>query len=111
VDSSGTVTSNAAIGYDPATGQWIGLPPMTVPRSAATAVGVNGLLYVIGGMSETGEKLTTVEAYNPATNSWRTVTGMPTARWGAGAGVVGGKVHVAGGNGGTTLATNQAYIP
>lgn len=111
VDSTGTVTTNFATAYDPATGQWIAMPPMSVERSGATAVGLNGLLYVIGGMTKNGEKATTVEVYNPATNSWRTVTGMPTGRWGLGSGVIGGKVYAVGGNDGTTLATSQVYIP
>jgi kelch-like protein 2/3 len=84
---------------------------MSVARSGATAVGLNGLLYVMGGMSAGGAKAATVEVYNPATNSWRTVTGMPTARWFLGAGVIGGKLYAVGGNAGTSLATNQVYTP
>jgi N-acetylneuraminic acid mutarotase len=111
LDSSGTVTTNAAFAYEPATGQLTSLPPMSVRRSAPTAVGLNGLLYVIGGMSATGETAATVEVYNPATNSWRTVAEMPTARWLLGAGVIGGKLYAVGGNAGATLPTNQIYTP
>jgi hypothetical protein len=103
--------TNAAFAYEPATGQLTSLPPMSVRRSAPTAVGLNGLLYVIGGMSATGETAATVEVYNPATNTWRTVTGMPTARWWPGAGAINGKVYAVGGHGEVTLPTTEVYTP
>jgi N-acetylneuraminic acid mutarotase len=84
---------------------------MTVARYEATAVGLNGLLYVMGGYNGI-EPLTTVEMYNPATKTWRTVSGMPTARWSAGAGAINGKLYAVGGNGGVaSLAVNQVYTP
>jgi len=96
--------------YDPANGEWSGLPQLKVARYSATAVGINGRLYVIGGYNG-GDPLTAMEAYNPATNTWGTVTGMPTARWSPGAGAINGKIYVAGGEGDATLTTNQVYTP
>jgi N-acetylneuraminic acid mutarotase len=79
-------------------------------RYSAAAVGLNGLLYVMGGYSGNGP-VVWADVYNPATNSWRTVTDMPTGRWSPGAGALNGKVYVVGGQADTTLATNQAYMP
>src|SRR6266542_2486143 len=58
--NAGVVSSDAS-SYDPATGEWTSLPPMSVARYAATAVGVNGLLYVMGGYTAFATPLTTVE--------------------------------------------------
>jgi N-acetylneuraminic acid mutarotase len=79
-------------------------------RYSAAAVGLNGLLYVMGGYSGNGP-VVWADVYNPATNSWRTVTDMPTGRWSPGAGALNGKVYVVGGQADTTLTTNQAYTP
>ena len=85
--------------YDPATGQWTTLPPMTTQRYWAAAVGLNGLLYVMGGYSGNGP-VVWAEVYNPATRTWRTLTDMPTGRWSPGAGAINGKVYVVGRAGG-----------
>jgi hypothetical protein len=106
--NAGVVSSDASV-YDPVKGQWTSLPPMSVARYAATAVGLNGLLYVIAGLDAFGP--VTTEVYNPATNTWRTVTGMPTARWSPGAGAINGKLYAVGGNGGITLQTTEVYTP
>jgi N-acetylneuraminic acid mutarotase len=107
----GGVVSSEASAYDPGTGQWTSLPPMSVARYTATAVALNGLLYVMGGYTAFGAPLTTVEVHNPVTKTWRTVTGMPTARWWLGAGAINGKVYAVGGHRDATLAVNQVYIP
>jgi N-acetylneuraminic acid mutarotase len=97
--------------FDPATGTLKSVAPMGVGRQQASAVGLNGLLYVIGG-SDGVTPLTTTEVYDPATNQWRTRTGMPTARWSLGAGAIGSKLYAVGGETwDTTLTTTQAYTP
>jgi len=113
---SGLPTPAASV-YDPATGRWTSLPPMASARYQATAVGLNGLLYVIGGYgyNATGPVIA-VEVYNPVSNTWRTVTAMPTARWSLGAGAINGRIYAIGGKavgalGEVTLAANQVYIP
>jgi N-acetylneuraminic acid mutarotase len=83
---------------------------MTVARYWATAVGLNGRLYVMGGYDGI-DVVNTVEVYDPATNRWSTVTGMPIARWSAGAGAINGKIYAAGGFLRGTLPFNLAYTP
>jgi kelch-like protein 2/3 len=73
-------------------------------------VGLNGLLYVVGGYSGNGP-VVWAEVYNPATNSWRPLTDMPTAGWSPGAGAINGKLYVIGGQTDTTMAINQVYTP
>ena len=95
---------------DPATGQWSTLPAMSVARYWATAVALNGRLYVVGGC-DGNATVTTVEEYDPTLRRWRTLAGLPTARWQPGAGAIGGKLYAVGGGGDSTLAVTQAYTP
>jgi N-acetylneuraminic acid mutarotase len=95
--------------FDPATRQWTSLATL-LPRYWATAVGLNGLLYVMGGYSGNGP-VGWSEVYNPATNTSRTLIDMPTARWSPGSGVINGKVYVVGGQGDVTMTTNEVYTP
>ena len=97
--------------YDPVTRLWKTLPSMAVPRHGATAVSVNGQLYVIGGVDAMSLKVTTVEVYDPATSQWRKVTGMSTPRSALGAGAHNGRIYAVGGVGQTTLGTTEAYLP
>src|SRR5262249_50879143 len=106
----GLVNTRADV-YDPRSNVWSGLPPMKVARYAATAVGLNGLLYVIGGYTANAAPVPSVEVYNPTTNTWRTVSDMPTARFWVGSGAVGGKVYAVGGHGTGPLTTTEAYTP
>ena len=96
--------------YDQAANRWSALPPMTVARYWATAVGLNGKLYVIGGYNAI-DPVATVEMYDPTTNRWSTVSGMPTARWSPGAGAISGKLYAVGGGGSVTQKINQVYTP
>jgi N-acetylneuraminic acid mutarotase len=72
-------------------------PMPTARSSAATAVGANGLIYVIGGQS-TGCVFNTVEAYNPSTNIWTTPARIPTPRAGLAAATgMNGVIYAVGG--------------
>jgi N-acetylneuraminic acid mutarotase len=83
--------------YDPAGDAWKPLAPMPTRRTAASAVEVDGRIYVIGGNTDGGLNVGTNEAYDPATNRWETKRPMPTARNHAAAGAVGGKIYLIGG--------------
>ena len=51
--------------YDPQTDQWSIQSPMRTGRYDATAAGLDGVLYVIGGVGFRGAMLGTVEALRP----------------------------------------------
>ncbi|MEZ0333762.1 MAG: kelch repeat-containing protein, partial [Gemmatimonadales bacterium] len=67
--AGGLTSGGSASSYDPATGQWTSLSPMSFERQSATAVGLNGLLYVMGGHAAFGD-VGTVEVYDPGTRQW-----------------------------------------
>ncbi len=58
---------------------------------------VAGLLYVVGGMSELGVELRTVEAYNPVTQEWRQLARMATPRAYVGVAVLDDYIYAVGG--------------
>jgi N-acetylneuraminic acid mutarotase len=83
--------------YDPATDTWTTKASMPTRRTAFLAASaVNGIIYVIGGVSG----LTTfsrVEAYDPATDTWTKRTSMPGARGFLATSAVTGKIYAIGG--------------
>ncbi|KAJ8394898.1 hypothetical protein AAFF_G00042530 [Aldrovandia affinis] len=64
---------------------------MPVPEMA------DGLLYVLGGCSETGLPLDTAEALDLASQTWTQLPPLPTARAGASAVTLGSRLLVIGG--------------
>jgi|GEM_PF-3817797 len=92
---SGAV-SNAAV-YSPATNSWQSLPALPTARGGATAQVVNGLIYVVGGMTENGASVATVEAFNPSTGSWQSKAPLQTPRDNPGSAVLNGELYVFGG--------------
>ncbi|RBP25695.1 N-acetylneuraminic acid mutarotase [Marinobacter pelagius] len=92
---SGAV-NNAAV-YNPSTNSWTVLADMPTARGGVTAQALNGLIYVIGGMSDQGASLNEVEVYNPSTNSWQTAPSLTYVRDNSGSAVLDGKIYVFGG--------------
>ncbi len=109
--------------YDPATDTWTRKADMPAARCGPTSAVVDGIIYVIGGMSATPagyqaddvEVLSTVEAYDPATDIWTRKADMPTARYFTGACVVDGRIYVSGGitawKGYSNISTVEIYDP
>jgi N-acetylneuraminic acid mutarotase len=108
--------------YDPATDTWTRKADMPAARCGPTSAVVNGIIYVIGGMSATPagyqaddvEVLSTVEAYDPATDKWTRKADMPTARYYSAACVVDGRIYVFGGKtewGEVFVSTVEVYDP
>lgn len=110
--------------YDPATNVWRTIPRMypsggEVPysRYGARAAVVNGILYVVGGVSKDiyggYQILTGVQSYDPTKNLWTTKAPMLTARVSPAVGVINGIMYVAGGSDWDNVKLNslEAYNP
>jgi N-acetylneuraminic acid mutarotase len=92
---SGAVAKAAV--YDPAQDSWTMLADMPTARGGATAQWFENEIYVIGGMNNGGESVTTVEKYNPAGNTWSAAPVLQTARDNPGSAVLNGVLYVFGG--------------
>ena len=77
-----------------------------VPKASGQSI-----VYVMGGLSETGGKRGRNYAYNVATNTWTLKASMPFAVYGTnGAGVINGKIYISGGVTGKYAATNALLM-
>ncbi len=90
--------------YDASAGNWVSKQDLTSALAAhAMVVGVDGLLYVVGGSSDGynsgADAFSTVQVYDPASNQWSAAPDMSSARKYLGATVTpGGKILALGGN-------------
>jgi large repetitive protein len=100
--------------YDPSADTWTKVAPLPRTLAGAAAVrGLDGRIYVFGGVSGT-QTLDSVEAYDPGTDTWTPLAPMPTARYGAAAALGrDGTIYVIGGCCGNEpeLNVNEAYDP
>ena len=78
-----SITSTVSA-YNIATNSWASVASMPRARvEPAATVGINGLIYVMGGyINGTEGAISEVDAYNPATNSWTVEPSLPAARGG-----------------------------
>ena len=92
--------------YDPDLDAWTPRPPLPAVNCEASAVTLNGIVYVIGGDDNYHANSSTM-AYDPNTETWATLPGP--SLYDNGAVVLGGSVFAFGGNtgGGTTSSTIQ----
>lgn len=105
--------------YDTQTNTWQRVADMPMPRHAAKAAVVKGIIYVFGGSHGEANALlrkypVNVEAYNPRTNTWIQKQDMPVPRVAFGLGVVAGKIYLIGGSmriGGESLNRVDVYNP
>jgi N-acetylneuraminic acid mutarotase len=98
---------------------WARERPIPTIRSRLGVVAVNGKIYVIGGINDSGY-LSINEEYDPITKTWTTKTSMPTPRSDFGIAVVNNKIYCIGGiikydwsgyGEGTLCAANEVYDP
>lgn len=75
-------------------GQWTKLPSMTVGRYGCGVASLNGILYVVGGLSNTAHHAS-VERFDGTL--WKVVAFMPTTSYGITAGVYNGNLFAFGG--------------
>lgn len=79
---------------------WREARPMCFARSDfGAACGVDGNIYVAGGMAYTGTDgiEATVERYSPDNENWEVIAALSVPRRGCAAAVIGNRLHVAGG--------------
>lgn len=76
--SSNNVVTAAAELYNPSTGAFTMIAPMTTPRSQHTATLLSdGTVLLAGGVDDNGNKLGTSEIFNPGTNQFTALVGSP----------------------------------
>jgi len=75
---------------------WITGAPVPHQRGEASAVVLDGKIYLIGGFTAFGVT-NRVEAYHPATGEWKEKASLPVALHHAGVGVINQKIYVVGG--------------
>ncbi|MEQ9520161.1 MAG: kelch repeat-containing protein [Parvibaculum sp.] len=81
--------------FDPAIGIWVQGADMPGPRAWHQMVGVDGKLYVMGGIGSHAER---IFEFDPVTGDWRTLTnGFPQPRSAFAVAVQGGEIYVIGG--------------
>ncbi|TSM04873.1 Kelch domain-containing protein 8B [Bagarius yarrelli] len=93
--------------------QWEVFPPMATCRVYCTPVLWGGCLYVMGGCSENGMPLDSVEVLDLESQSWCQLPPLPTARAGASAVALGDQLVVMGGMDAqqSPLASVEIYHP
>ena len=109
----GLTRLNTAEAFDPRSGAWAAVAPMSTARSCLAAAALGGRLYAIGGQSSSGSQLSSVEAFDPQSGRWAAVAPMSTKRSACGAAVLGGKIYVGGGwnDDNDSLSTVDVYDP
>ncbi|MFZ5440271.1 MAG: kelch repeat-containing protein [Myxococcota bacterium] len=108
--------SSAAVSrYDPTTGTWAAMTPLTSARQTHTATLLkNGKVLVTGGYDDTGTTLDTAELFDPATNGWTVLTSrlsVPRNNHTATLLTDGRVLIVGGSNTGPALATAERFDP
>ena len=82
----------------PIAGQWQQLASMPSERQELASAVLNGKIYVLGGLNQSGVSTNNVEVYNPATDSWASVQPLPLATDHNNAAVAAGKLYSLNGN-------------
>jgi non-specific serine/threonine protein kinase len=109
---SGNRPTDAAFVLD-ATQGWRRIAPMPQARAAATAVAVDGTVYVAAGVGPSGLAAEML-VYDTATDRWTVAPGPPTRREHLGGAGFGGLVYTVGGRTGgldTNLGAFEAFDP
>jgi len=92
--------TNVVEAYDPVADTWSTKASSTIARAYASAVTINGKIYVVGGCVDSDCRIgvsTVVEEYDPVTNTWAIKAPMPTRRFEAVVGVINNKLYVTAG--------------
>jgi N-acetylneuraminic acid mutarotase len=93
---------------------WTQTANKTTPVSHTAGVGLNGLLYVVGGTTSGTTNTTKVETYDPSLDAWALETTAPLALCDHAVTRSGSKIYVAGGRvtgNGAAIANMNSYDP
>ena len=89
---------------DPVGGAWTRVVPMKTPHGNPAAAGVDGRLYVIGGVRKTNDATNQGEVYDLATRQWDRIKNRPGGPVvGPGSAALDGRVYVVGGGKGKDI--------
>ncbi|ELU11985.1 hypothetical protein CAPTEDRAFT_144257 [Capitella teleta] len=83
--------------YDPGLNVWSELGQMETVRYAMNVLEHQGLIYVVGGMSDMGTEMQAVESFNPVTRDWIPLASMQIKRAYAGIACLEDCLYVVGG--------------
>jgi len=101
--------------YDAVSNSWDFASPALSKRNSAAGVVIDGLLYIAGGRTMSGNNVSSLEIYNPQEDKWRNGTPMPQAQAGLAAASINGKLYAFGGeysgNGGGVFKECWTYNP
>ena len=97
--------------YDPERNVWSPVADLSVPRYGAGVGVLDGVLYCVGGRSNTGP-VKTVEKYDQVTNTWSLVAEMNHSRSYHGVVCHKGRLYAVGGyDGNSSLSSMEMYDP
>lgn len=94
--------------YDPQQDAWQELPPMPVELSSGAAVGLDGQLYLFGGVPGDGQSLL---RFDPGTAEWQTLAQLNQPREHIAAVAYQGRIYVFGGRWREDLTSMEIYDP
>jgi hypothetical protein len=94
---NGGVTLSTVQRYSVQTDEWTILAELPEPRAAASAVWLEGMIWLFGGESNSGPAQSSVFVYSPGDDLWTVAEAMPNSRSRHGAAVLGDSVYLVGG--------------
>jgi len=89
--------TNSHLVYDAASNSWDSAAPALSKRNSAAGAVINGLFYVAGGRTMSGNNVPSLEIYDPKEDKWRSGSPMPQGQAGLAAATIGGKLYAFGG--------------
>ncbi len=98
--------------WDPTRSSFEDIAPLNIGRCYTASAVQSGLLYAIGGLTNPGDRVSTVETYNPSTNVWTMIAPMIHVRSDAAACASNGKIYAIGGFDGHGIhSSTEIYRP